>query len=188
MAFFRADPEELAETPRLVLRWPRRDDVYPLVPLLNDWDVARWLANVPYPFSASDARDWIRVSQFCRRGRRVYVVVVARREDGVPIGGAELNLDRRETGYWIGTRHQGQGYGKELLAALLRLAFVEHGLPDLTAATLPDNLRSRALLESAGFILRGVEPFDFGLRGGFQPGCIHSLTAGRWRSFNGDPA
>lgn len=188
MRAFDVDPDILAETPRLILRWPRRTDAARLVPLLNDWEVARWLANVPFPFTSADGRGWVRLAEMCRHERDVFVLVVARRDDGEPIGGAELNLFRRETGYWIGTRFQGRGYGKETLLGLLRLAFDEHRLPNLTATAMPENQRSRGLLLSCGFRLRGIEPFDFGLRGGVLPGCVHTMSAEDWRRFKGEPA
>jgi len=181
MIRFAADPEILAETPRLALRWPQRGDALRLVPLLNDWNVARWLANVPSPFGISDARDWVRTARYCRRGGQVFVLVMTRRDDDVLIGGAELNLHRRETGYWIGSRFHRQGYGRETLQALMRLAFAEHRLPDLSAVTLPDNTPSRALLMSCGFAYQGDQPYDFGLRGGYRPGSFHTLAATSWR-------
>jgi RimJ/RimL family protein N-acetyltransferase len=188
MGLFSPTLPDRIETPRLTLRWPRPDDAPFLVPLLGEWEVARWLANVPAPFTMTDAQDWVRTASSLRRDGKIMVAVVVRHGDDRPIGGAELNLVRRETGYWIGVPYQRRGYGRETLDALLRMAFAQFKLPHLAAATMPENLPSRSLLEGAGFVLRGVEPFDFGLRGGVLPGCIHTITAEQWQRRQGRSA
>ena len=45
----------------------------------------------------------------------------------------------------------GRGLASELARESLRVAFAELSLPELVAFTLPDNLRSRAVMERAGF-------------------------------------
>lgn len=180
-------PDRL-DTPRLTLRWPRLDDAPFLVPLLGEWEVARWLANVPFPFTIDDARNWVRLADSCRLEGRVMVLVVARLSDDRPIGGAELSLVRHETGYWIGIPYQRQGYGRETIEALTRAAFETFGFPGLGAATLPDNQPSRQLLEKAGFEMTGIEPFDFGLRGGILPGSIYHMDHAAWTARRERPA
>lgn len=176
------------ETPRLVLRGYRVGDIKHLVPLLNDWSVARWLANVPHPYTAAQAREWVEASETFRLEGRALCLLIARLDDDRPVGGIELNVERGEVGYWVGVPHQGLGYASEALAAVLRLAFAELELPGLTAATLLDNRPSRRVLEKAGFEHRGVHDYDFALRGGVQPGHIYTLGAARWRARNGEMA
>lgn len=181
MNSFPVQPERLA-TARLVLRRPRISDATVLARLLADWEVARWLANIPHPFGHADAVGWVRTAEWCRARGDVVILVVARAIDDLPVGGVEINLARREAGYWLGTEHHRLGYGREVLEEMLRFVFDDAGLPDLTAITMPHNLPSRQLLESAGFRLDRVEPFDFGLRGGWAPGCYHVVTAEEWRA------
>jgi len=172
-------------TARLELRPPRTTDAAALVPLLADWEVARWLANIPHPFTQADAVGWVRTAEWCRSRGDVVILVVARAIDDLPIGGVEINLARREAGYWLGTAHHRRGYGREVLEEMLRFVFEDRSLPDLTAVTMPHNTASRHLLEGAGFRLDRVEPFDFGLRGGWAPGCIHVITSDEWRATRG---
>jgi len=174
-------PDRLT-TARLTLRPARLTDAEALAPLLADWEVARWLANIPHPFTLADALGWVRTAEWCRANGDVVILVVARAEDDLPIGGLEIDLARRVAGYWLGTAHHRRGYGREVLDETLRFAFDDRGLSDLTAVTMPHNMPSRYLLESAGFRLARVEPFDFGLRGGWAPGCVHVITATEWRA------
>ena len=46
-------------TESLVLKIPQAQDKWALVEHLNNYEVTKWLSNVPYPYSVSDAEDWI---------------------------------------------------------------------------------------------------------------------------------
>src|SRR5438105_13252822 len=47
------------ETARLRLRPFREDELTELVRLIDDWEVARWVSNVPHPYIEADARAWV---------------------------------------------------------------------------------------------------------------------------------
>ena len=50
-------------TDRLVLRKAiTEQEKKSLVHLLNDWEVARWLTNVPYPYTYDDLEDYLLIS------------------------------------------------------------------------------------------------------------------------------
>lgn len=173
------------ETERLVLRSYRVEDVKHFAPLIGDWAVAQWLANVPHPYNVAYGREWVEAAEAYRVERRALCLLIAEADDDIPIGGIEVNLERGEIGYWIGVPYQGIGYASEAVAAVIRLCFAELGLPVLTAATLLDNRPSRRVLLKAGFEHRGVHDYDFMLRGGVQPGHLYVLSAARWRALNG---
>ncbi len=48
------------ETERLILREWSEKDVNGLIEGLNNLDVAKWLAFVPYPYTKKDAEEWIK--------------------------------------------------------------------------------------------------------------------------------
>ncbi len=48
------------ETKRLILRDWREEDAQDLVDGLNNLNVTKWLAFVPYPYTEQDADRWIR--------------------------------------------------------------------------------------------------------------------------------
>ena len=56
-----------------------------------------------------------------------------------------------ECGICIGTRYHGRGYGKEIVALLLDLAFRKLGAADFRYGYDPDNTPSRRLAASFGF-------------------------------------
>ncbi|KAA0676783.1 GNAT family N-acetyltransferase [Roseomonas genomospecies 6] len=163
-------PERL-DTARLTLRPFRAEDVERFVPLIGEWEVARWLARVPHPYSLEDGRAWVALAAHNRAERAALDLLAVRRDDGQPVGGIGVILADGEAGgevgYWLGLPHQGIGYGTEMLRAIVPAAFAL-GLPRLWARIAPGNHRSRRVLEKAGFTPPGDADH-------------YELTAGRWR-------
>ncbi|UNS97640.1 GNAT family N-acetyltransferase [Streptomyces tubbatahanensis] len=77
--------------------------------------------------------------------------------DGTVIGRCDLSADafavvrEARTGSWLGMAHQGQGFGTEMRAALLYLAFAGLGAHSATSAAMADNARSRRVSEKLGY-------------------------------------
>ncbi|KAA1057856.1 GNAT family N-acetyltransferase [Azospirillum argentinense] len=159
-------PDRL-DTARLTLRPFRLEDVERFVPLIGEWEVARWLARVPHPYGPEDGRAWVALAARNRAERASLDLLAVRKEDGQPVGGIGVILADGEVGYWLGRPHQGIGYGTEMLRAVVPVAFAL-GLPCLWARTAPDNHRSRRVLKAVGFT-----PLD--------AADHYELTAGRWR-------
>ena len=74
------------------------------------------------------------------------------------VGGITIEHVRRgasmsaSLGYWLGVNFVERGYMTEALSAVVHYAFDTLGLSRLEAACLPENFRSRRLLERCGFI------------------------------------
>lgn len=159
-------PERL-DTARLTLRPFRAKDVECFVPLIGEWEVARWLSRVPHPYGLEDGHAWVALAARNRTERASLDLLAALKDDGHPVGGIGVILADGEVGYWLGRPHQGIGYGTEMLRAVVPAAFAL-GLPRLWARIAPDNHRSRRVLEAVGFT-----PLD--------DADHYELTAGRWR-------
>src|SRR6195256_1470975 len=102
------------ETTRLRIRSLCEDDLAELVALIGNWDVARWVSSVPYPYSETDGREWIasvRRDHAIGRPRRF---AIALKETDRIIGGAALDGARGTEaaepalGYWRGQPYLGQ--------------------------------------------------------------------------------
>ncbi|HYH22806.1 MAG TPA: GNAT family N-acetyltransferase [Azospirillum sp.] len=172
------------DTERLVLRAFRPEDVPHIVPLIGDWEVARWLARVPYPYLEADGRAWVALSEAMRADGSGLNLLAVRRTDGRPVGGVGLTVETGEIGYWLGRPHQGVGYGTEMAGAIVCAAFDTVGLDAVCAFTDPANDRSRRVLERLGFAYGGRREHDFALRGGLRPAHHYDLTAARWRDLH----
>src|SRR4051794_22871525 len=96
------------ETPRLRLRPFRDEDLADLVVLAGNWEVARWVTTMPYPYTEADGRAWIEAV------RRQHVAglprrfAIALRSTDRLIGGIGLDAsagdasDEPALGYWLG--------------------------------------------------------------------------------------
>jgi RimJ/RimL family protein N-acetyltransferase len=87
-------------TARLVLRPPRQDDAPCFALGMGDYDVARWLAAVPWPYSLVMATEWLRTAP--QDG--LFIIDLPGR--GL-IGCVALG---QEFGFWIARPHWGRGY------------------------------------------------------------------------------
>ena len=87
---------------------------------------------------------------------------ICRTDDDRIVGVININHIVRGTfqnaslGYYVGEPYQGHGYMQQGLEQLLRLAFSTLGLHRLEANIQPDNVRSKALVESCGFDFEGI--------------------------------
>jgi ribosomal-protein-alanine N-acetyltransferase len=59
--------------------------------------------------------------------------------------------DEVEVGWAVVPEHWGQGIGTAMAQASVREAFAEHGLADVIALALPENVASRRVMEKAAF-------------------------------------
>ncbi|CAL9483556.1 GNAT family N-acetyltransferase [Streptomyces sp. enrichment culture] len=82
---------------------------------------------------------------------------------GTVIGRHDLIADdfgvvkEARTGSWLGAAHQNQGFGTEIRAAMLHLAFAGLGALSVTSAAMTDNPRSRRVSEKLGYHMDGRE-------------------------------
>ncbi|MDP6343128.1 MAG: GNAT family N-acetyltransferase [Alphaproteobacteria bacterium] len=140
-------------TDNLVLRTLERNDAPIIARLAGDWEVARWTADIPHPYDARMAREFIAWTDGEFAGGRRYVFAIVARATGAFAGVISLTLNGRlegEIGYWIGRPHQGQGLGREAARAVVALAFGELALRRVVAACLPENEPSWRVMAACG--------------------------------------
>jgi 8-oxo-dGTP diphosphatase len=170
-------------TERLTLRPLRADDAADLHRLVNDWEVAKTLARVPFPYPRDLADEWIASTHAQIAAGSAWHLAVTQRQDGaeVLLGCVGLTLDAKnprvaELGYWIGRRHWGQGLGPEAAGRLAHWALANLDIDRLVASVLVDNERSAAVLRRIGFKESGAGSQEFISRGGAMPVRLFSAT------------
>ena len=52
----------IIDSKRILLRSWKEEDIEDLVEGLNNINVSKWLANIPYPYTKQDAKDFIEYS------------------------------------------------------------------------------------------------------------------------------
>lgn len=141
------------ETDRLRLRRPVETDGNAIADLVGDWEVARRLAVVPFPYGADDARFFL--EQIVPKS---WVWAITLRPSGELVGMAGLTPSTdgaAALGYWIGRHYWGAGIATEADGAVLSHGFQVIGLPHVTAGYFEDNPASGRVLEKLGFTATG---------------------------------
>ncbi|WP_328734714.1 bifunctional GNAT family N-acetyltransferase/(deoxy)nucleoside triphosphate pyrophosphohydrolase [Falsiroseomonas selenitidurans] len=169
-------------TERLTLRPLRAEDAAELHRLVNDWEVAKTLARVPFPYPRSLADDWIASTWAQLAAGTAFHLAITGLDDGreVLVGciGLTCQAAKREAelGYWVGRRFWGHGVGPEAAARLASWALAHLELDRLVASALLDNARSQAVLARIGFREKGEGVRDFVSRGGPMKVRLFELT------------
>lgn len=71
-----------------------------------------------------------------------------------------LGRDAVETGWRLAREHWGHGYATEAAREALRFGFRELRFPEITSFTVPQNVRSRAVMERIGLVHDPDGDFD----------------------------
>lgn len=134
-------------TKRLELRKLCRDDLAALVRQINDWEVARWLSRVPYPYTMADAEAWLSHVEL-----QELTLTIFRNDHLVGgVGLSEGDDGYHELGFWLGRDYWQQGFATEAAAALLDHARTELGLNKIKASYITGNEASANVLRKLGF-------------------------------------
>jgi RimJ/RimL family protein N-acetyltransferase len=177
-------------TPRLELRVPSYDDLLALADLSADG--IHDPATMPFltPWTDVEPRQrarstmqwsWRALGSLTAEDWALPLVVVV---DGAVVGTQEIGAKqyalRREveTGSWLGLRHQGNGIGGEMRAAVLHLGFAGLGATTAATSAFADNARSNAISQRLGYLPNGTDLLE--RRG--QPATMqrYRLTRERW--------
>ena len=160
------EPSPILETRRLLLRAPTRDDVDRITQLIGDWDVARMLGRVPFPYLPEHAGEFLSLCEaFDPATDRVFGIEL---EDEGLIGmiGFHPHETGTELGYWIGRPFWGRGLVSEAADAALAWAKRTWKRRHIIAGHFTDNPASGRVLCKAGFLYTGrIELRDSRARG-----------------------
>ena len=140
---------------RLILRAWNDSDINDLVEGLNNIEVSKWLAFVPYPYTKEDAKKFI---EYAKESNNYEFAIVLKKENKV-IGGTALANIKDKTaggGIWINAKYWGKGYGKEAFNKRIEFAFENLGLDKLQNGYFKGNEKSFKMQENLGYIKNGI--------------------------------
>ena len=169
-------------TERLTLRPFRPDDAPALHRLINDWEVCRMLASVPYPYAREEADRFIATATAGFDARTAYHLAVVGTEAGVEtlVGGVSLHVDGAardgRLGYWVGRKFWGHGVATEAAGRAVRWAMANLDVDRLHANAASENAASMAVLRRIGFAETGTGHEHFQGRGGPAPVTVFEAT------------
>ena len=141
-------------TDRLILRKAiSGQEKISLVSQVGYWEVVKWLANVPYPYTYDDLEDYLLISDSNQFDLNIFL-------GNQLIGRVGLTLDGDnyyDLGYWIGKDYWGKGYATESSKELLEYVLDKLDSPKIKSAYFVDNFSSGNVLKKLGFKEDGVE-------------------------------
>lgn len=127
--------------------------------LLQDPEIARMTAVIPYPYTLAMATDWIERQPRLWQAGEAVVWGIERRADATLVGVVSLrhlNGPRPVLGYWLGKRFWGQGYATQAASRVCQYAASRPGIEALVASRLHRNVASGIVLGRAGFEVEGL--------------------------------
>jgi len=147
-------PDRDLRTARLWLRPFREDDVADALAYRNDRRFSQFLPHIPYPFTWSDAQDFVATNRSDPWERSAtFAVVHADRLIGTVT--LEIDAPARSAmlGYAIGRSWWGRGLASEAARAVLDWGAVAYGLRRIWACADARNLASHRVLQKLGMHL-----------------------------------
>ncbi|MGP8305333.1 GNAT family N-acetyltransferase [Vibrio sp. YIC-376] len=145
--------QQAIESERLILRQFSLSDAKRVSELAGDKQISEMTANIPYPYSVSDAESWIRThaALFLSGKGVVYAIVL---KDSSELIGA-ISFPKLENGlgvlgYWLGVPYWGCGYATEASKSLISFSKKHYGLTRLKVMHLVGNERSKSVIEKLG--------------------------------------
>jgi RimJ/RimL family protein N-acetyltransferase len=136
-------------TKRLTLRPPTALDAEDIALWLSDWNVARMLSRVPFPYGHDDAEEWISGLE------PDALVFTIHRERLIGVVSLEGTGPEPELGYWLAGHSHGRGYMTEGARALIGHAFATRNVTAIRSAVFVDNKASQRVQHKLGFAVSG---------------------------------
>ena len=137
-------------TNNLIIKKPSEKHLNFLIKELNNWNISKWLIEVPYPYSIDDAKYWVKKTKQDQYSLNIYL-------KNKLIGGVSLSNQREnskwELGYWIGEEYWGNGYAIEACENLISYFFSNTNNSIIYASHMKDNIKSKKIIINLGFKL-----------------------------------
>ena len=175
--------KRIIETDRLILRPYKLEDVDDLVEGLNNLNVSKWMAFVPFPYTKQDAEDYIKKSI----ERDLYNWAIVLKSENKVIGATQLsNVSKVHGtaggGIWINEKYHGHGYGTEAWGARIKFAFETLNLRKLENGYFNGNISSWKMQEKFGYKNEGIrrKKFISMATGNIEDECITGLLKEEW--------
>ena len=171
----------IIEGKRIILRSWEDKDVADLVEGLNNINVSKWMASVPFPYTEDDAISFINHTKTLDESKKLALAIVLK-ENGKVIGGTEItNIDKVNGtaggGIWLNENYQRNGYDTEAFATRIRYAFDVLGLRRIENGFYPGNDKSKRMQEKLGYKEEGVrrKKFYCMATGEYMDECVTGL-------------
>lgn len=123
-------------------------DAERIAELVGDKSVSKWTANIPYPYSKSDAEEWIK--RTAENKTRNPFAVELNNQIVACVSYWPHGTEALEVGYWVGKKYWGNGIATASLNMLLSSNYLPV-VSKVVAKTMVGNIGSQKVLLKCGF-------------------------------------
>lgn len=158
-------------------------DAHDIYENVNDPDVSRWTALIPYPYPKSLATKFIRSSRYQIKNNKALIIGIESIGNKKIVGVISLTRinkthKRAEIGYWLGKKYWGKGIMTQAVEEILHMAFKKMKLHRVYAKVFEENIASRKTLEKCGFQYEGLHKDSCFKHGKFRNVITYGIIAG----------
>lgn len=155
----------LIESKRLILREWEYLDIDDLVDGLNNINVSKWMASIPFPYTKNDALSFIKFAKMQDKNTNIYLAILLKENNKV-IGGIEIsNINKKDGtaggGIWLNENYQKNGYGTEAFCIRNRYMFNELNLRRIENGYFKGNEKSHKMQLKLGYRDEGIRRKKF---------------------------
>jgi RimJ/RimL family protein N-acetyltransferase len=135
------------------LRTVRESDVPAIVVAMHDPEIVYWLAHLPHPYTADDARNFmISASSWLRDGRDASFAIVDDDDALLGVVGVRASEDPPQVGYWVAAGARGRGVATAATNAISDWAFLTFACTRLELRAEPTNAASTRVAAKCGYV------------------------------------
>ena len=133
----------------LFIKKPSTNNLNSLISNLNNWNIVKWLINVPYPYNIDDALEWLEITK--REELCLNIFLKKKLIGGISIASKGINTNF-DLGYWISEDYWGRGYALEASKLLIAHFFSNTSQNKIYSGHIINNKKSKKILETLGFV------------------------------------
>jgi RimJ/RimL family protein N-acetyltransferase len=152
------------KTKKFTLRPYRLSDAKEIAPLLNNWNIVKFLSNLPFPYKEADAREFIKkmLKEMRKKDGKDFAMTIE--IDGNPAGAIGLHRiehnHKAELGYWLAEPHWGRGIMPEVVKKFMAFTMKKFKLRRIYARIYTWNKGSIRVAEKVGMAFEGIAKKD----------------------------
>ena len=160
------NPSEILQEPRLegeriILRPLEEDDSHTLYENVKEYEMARWLINLPHPYPEDGAIEFIKKTRELMEKGEAYEMAIESKETSEVIGVMSFcKVDQKhrnaELGYWVAKDHRNKGIATEAAFTLIAFGFNDLNLERIYGKCFFDNKPSHKVMEKIGMLCEGT--------------------------------
>ncbi|ELT89484.1 hypothetical protein CAPTEDRAFT_154123 [Capitella teleta] len=156
---YQGDQPDLQSARGLTMRALSPADEQYLVEYAGDTRVAESTLNIPFPYTAKDAQDFIKLGEESWKTGKDAIFGIISPDAGHLVGCIGLMMDPEnrtgELGYWIGPPYWGRGYASECAKRVIEFGFEDLSLLCIHGNAFSSNTGSIRVLQKSGMSFEG---------------------------------